>query len=102
MITFAFLRKRVRQSEDMSFENNCYKITFTEKENISLFGHKYDFHLEGVVDCPEFVVHFPLLEKMAAKFGMTLELAQGFHHFFEDHKDIDQYKFLLNRMNALE
>jgi hypothetical protein len=39
---------------------------------------------------------------MAAKFGMTLELAQGFHHFFEDHKDKDQYKFLLNRMNALE
>lgn len=39
---------------------------------------------------------------MAAKFGMTLELAQGFHHFFEDHKDREDYKLLLNRMNALE
>ncbi|XP_028392720.1 mRNA cap guanine-N7 methyltransferase-like [Dendronephthya gigantea] len=93
---------RVRQSEGMSIENDCYKITFTEKENIALFGHKYDFHLEGVVDCPEFVVHFPLLEKMATKFGLTLELAQGFHDFFEDHKDKDDYRFLLNRMNALE
>lgn len=57
------LRKRLRESETMSFGNDCYKITFTEKENISLFGHKYDFHLEGVVDCPEFLVYFPLLEK---------------------------------------
>lgn len=40
--------------------------------------------------------------RMAAKFDMTLELAQGFHQFFEDHKDKDDYKFLLNRMNALE
>ena len=39
---------------------------------------------------------------MAAKFDLTLELAQGFHQFFEDHKDKDDYKFLLNRMNALE
>ena len=39
---------------------------------------------------------------MAKKFDLTLELAQGFHHFFEDHKDKDDYRFLLNRMNALE
>ena len=43
-----------------------------------------------------------LFIRMAAKFDMTLELAQGFHQFFEDHKDKDDYKFLLNRMNALE
>ena len=40
--------------------------------------------------------------RMVTKFGLTLEVAQGFHHFFEDHKDKDEYKFLLNRMNALE
>ena len=40
--------------------------------------------------------------RMATKFGLTLELAQGFHDFFEDHKDKDEYRFLLNRMNALE
>jgi len=28
-----------------------------------IFGAKYNFHLEGVVDCPEFLVYFPALEK---------------------------------------
>jgi hypothetical protein len=39
---------------------------------------------------------------MAKKFDLTLELARGFHSFFEDHKDNEEYRFLLNRMNALE
>lgn len=29
-----------------------------------IFGAKYNFHLEGVVDCPEFLVYFPALEKL--------------------------------------
>lgn len=49
----------------MEFGNEVYKIKFaTEgKDDIPLFGAKYDFFLEGVVNCPEFVVYFPLLEK---------------------------------------
>ena len=49
----------------MSFGNEVYEISFdTEsKQNIPLFGAKYHFKLEGVVDCPEFIVYFPLLEK---------------------------------------
>ena len=49
----------------MSFGNEVYRVTFQTdgKDNIPLFGAKYDFHLEGVVDCPEFLVYFPLLEK---------------------------------------
>ncbi len=34
-----------------------------DKNALPLFGAKYDFHLEGVVDCPEFLVYFPVLEK---------------------------------------
>ena len=40
-----------------------YRVTFEKKDDYPLFGCKYDFHLEGVVDCPEFLVYFPLLEK---------------------------------------
>ena len=49
----------------MTFGNDVYQITFKtpDKENIPLFGGEYDFHLEGVVDCPEFVVYFPALTK---------------------------------------
>lgn len=35
----------------------------TEKQ-FPIFGAKYNFHLEGVVDCPEFLVYFPVLEKL--------------------------------------
>ena len=39
---------------------------------IPLFGAQYKFHLEGVVDCPEFLVHFQTLEKLAEKYGLIL------------------------------
>ena len=52
-------------AEGMSFGNDVYRVTFLgeEKDKLPLFGAKYDFHLEGVVDCPEFLVHFPTLVK---------------------------------------
>lgn len=28
--------------------------------------------MQGVVDCPEFLVYLPLLEKLATKFGLLL------------------------------
>ena len=42
-----------------------------DTERIPLFGAQVDFHLEGVVDCPEFLVHFPTLEKLAAKYDLV-------------------------------
>jgi mRNA (guanine-N7-)-methyltransferase len=60
-----FYRKRLRESPDNSFGNDVYRVTFDEKDssNMPLFGARYSFHLEGVVDCPEFLVYFPLFEK---------------------------------------
>jgi len=60
-----FRRKRLRASPDMSFGNNVYNVKFLSdnKHDLPLFGCKYDFHLEGVVDCPEFLVYFPALEE---------------------------------------
>ena len=59
-------RKRVRAADDKrSFGNEVYSVTFQDEntDNLPLFGAKYDFHLEGVVDCPEFLVYFPAFEK---------------------------------------
>jgi len=55
-------RKR-QQTEGDSFGNEIYKVEFQcdTKPPVPLFGAKYSFHLEGVVDCPEFLVHFPTL-----------------------------------------
>ena len=58
--------KRARNSSDgRSFGNEVYSVSFDGEntENLPLFGAKYDFHLEGVVDCPEFLVYFPAFEK---------------------------------------
>ncbi len=64
-VPYYFYRRRLRESPENSFGNEIYKISFQteDKDNLPLFGAKYDFHLEGVVDCPEFLVYFPVLEK---------------------------------------
>ena len=35
-------------------------------EKLPLFGTKYYFRLHGVVDLPEFIVHFPLLVRLVS------------------------------------
>ncbi|EDO40546.1 predicted protein, partial [Nematostella vectensis] len=91
---------RLREAEGLEFGNEVYRIKFENKEDFPLYGCKYDFHLEGVVDCPEFLVYFPLFEKMAEKYDMKLVFVKTFHEFFHDHQN-DSLN-LLYRMNALE
>ena len=66
--------------------NSVYSITFDhplpDSDPPPLFGAKYNFHLEGVVDCPEFLVHFPTLEELAKRHGLTLVCRQRFDSYF--------------------
>lgn len=94
------LVRRLEKSEDLSFGNDVYKVTFEKKGDYPLYGCKYDFHLEGVVDCPEFLVYFPVLEKMAEKYNMKLVETKTFHDFFRE-KTKDSTS-LLYKMKALE
>lgn len=96
------LVRRVKHSEGLSFGNDVYRVTFKDKENFPLFGCIYDFHLEGVVDCPEFLVYFPLLERMAKKYGMRLLYSDTFAEFFKKHSSDRENCQLLSRMKALE
>lgn len=57
---YSVFRKRLEQSDSNSFGNEVYRVTFQKKGDYPLFGCKYDFNLEGVVDVPEFLVYFPL------------------------------------------
>lgn len=62
-----------------SFGNEVFEIGFLcDTDEPPLFGGKYNFKLQGVVDCPEFLVHFPLLVKLARKFGLQLVMREGF------------------------
>jgi mRNA (guanine-N7-)-methyltransferase len=66
-----FFSERCRNSPNQSISNDVFSITFdssidlskTSNEAIPLFGAKYHFSLDEVVDCPEYLVYFPLLEK---------------------------------------
>lgn len=96
--------RRLKQSDSNSFGNDVYSISFDEPipETFSLFGATYKFHLDGVVDCPEFLVYFPVLEKLAKQFGLKLIYRKRFEDFFEDSKKNRQNQTLLSKMNALQ
>ena len=50
-------------SSSCSFGNEVFSVTFQNKGDYPLFGCKYDFNLEGVVNVPEFLVYFPMLQE---------------------------------------
>lgn len=82
------IMKRKRDAEDDSFGNDLYRITFQcDADDPPLFGAKYNFELDGVVNCPEFLVYFPLLVKLARKFGLQLVMKHRFEDYFQLHKD---------------
>ena len=55
-----------------------------------------------VVDCPEFLVHFPTLVRLAEQHGLMMIGKQRFQNFFNAKKDAQDGRMLLSRMNALE
>lgn len=96
------LIRRLEASETESFGNEIYTVKFQKKGNYPLFGCKYDFNLEGVVDVPEFLVYFPLLTEMAKKYNMKLIYKKTFLEFYEEKIKNNENKMLLKRMQALE
>ncbi|XP_061166649.1 mRNA cap guanine-N7 methyltransferase-like [Saccostrea echinata] len=98
------IMKRLRSSEDKSFGNDVYRVTYEldDLDNVPLFCAKYNFHLEGVVDCPEFLVYFPVLEKLAEDYGMKLVYKKTFADYFSENVEKGEYRNLLNKMQGLE
>ncbi|XP_038602254.1 mRNA cap guanine-N7 methyltransferase [Tachyglossus aculeatus] len=96
------LIKRLEASDSDSFGNDVYTVKFQKKGEYPLFGCKYDFNLEGVVNVPEFLIYFPLLNEMAKKYNMKLVFKKTFLEFYDEKiKNVDN-KMLLKRMQALE
>ncbi|KAH8249003.1 hypothetical protein KR032_005035 [Drosophila birchii] len=83
------------------FGNDVYSIEFDCGTNpLPIFGAKYQFHLEGVVDCPEFLVHFPTLVKLGRKYGLQLLRRSTFADYYKE--TLPQGRQLLQRMSGLE
>ncbi|XP_071487902.1 mRNA cap guanine-N(7) methyltransferase-like [Diadema antillarum] len=96
------LVSRLKGAEGLTFGNEVYKVTFEKKEEFPLFGCKYDFHLEGVVDCPEFLIYFPLLEEMAKEFDMELVYFKNFMEIYKENSENVDNQALIAKMQALE
>lgn len=93
---------RAQKSSNWSFGNRIFniKLLFDPKDGYPLFGGKYDFNLEGVVNCPEFLVNFEVLEKLALEYGLELVYKARFSDFFKEHSG--KYKQLLQRIKCFE
>lgn len=65
MVIILLNRKRLRLFENKFFGNDVYRVIYEldDFDMVFLFGVKYNFYLEGVVDCLEFLVYFFMLEK---------------------------------------
>ncbi|XP_017486425.1 PREDICTED: mRNA cap guanine-N7 methyltransferase-like [Rhagoletis zephyria] len=103
------IMKRLKNSGTNTYGNDVYSISFPKpyeelvKEGIPLFGAKYDFHLDEVVDCPEFLVYFPVFVEICRSFGLQLLLCKRFDEFFTENYKTDKDNFaLMNYMDALE
>ncbi|XP_025422666.1 mRNA cap guanine-N7 methyltransferase isoform X2 [Sipha flava] len=94
--------RRQRECGKKKFGNSIYNIEFMcdPEKLLPIFGAKYIFHLEGVVNCPEFLVYFPAFEKLAKSYGLELKMKMTFGDFFEKHSKLDLN--FLNRISALE
>ncbi|BHF69718.1 hypothetical protein SprV_0301276400 [Sparganum proliferum] len=94
----------------VTFGNSVYSIKFdvngpTRDPNaLPLFGARYTFQLEGVVDCPEYLVHPLLLRTMATELNLThLVGPLPFPKHLRDETQRNQASFrLLSIMDALE
>lgn len=99
------IMSRLKSSGTNTFGNSVFSVTFPHESvglTPPLFGAQYSFHLTEVVDCPEFLVHFPTMVKLAEKYGLMMIGKQRFQNYFQQRRDLKDSGKLLSKMNALE
>ena len=94
--------KRLRNAKSNCLKNRAFSLEMCSPEPYSLFGATYNFYLADVVNCPEFLVHFPAFVKLASKFGLKLVSKKRFDEVYEENKNTGLGRALLRRMKALE
>lgn len=99
---------RLKNSDTDSFGNDIYNIKFhldertADKNNFPLFGVKFDFQLDNVVECPEFLINFDALTKLAKRHNLELVFNQKFSDFFDKYSEVPEYRKLISIMKSLE
>lgn len=92
----------------LKFGNEIFSIEFPENalenDRVPLFGNTYMFHLHGVVDCPEFLVHFPTVVHIAKQFNLEFHYQKRFEDYFLENlgERNGPNRKLLERMRSLK
>lgn len=101
--------RRAREANSLTYGNDVYQISFKDERILDpdytppLFGCTYTFKLDDcVVDCPEFLVYFPAVEKIARKYGLVPCFKKTFEEYFHENKDKEEGRRLLKRMNVFQ
>ena len=95
---------RLKAADSHTFGNDIYSIKFMDDVNISdlpIFGAKYNFVLDGVVDCPEFLVYFPALVKLAKKYSLELVAKERFEDYYETKIRSGTYLLIMHSIGQL-
>ncbi len=84
LMTTHFLSLRLRNEKNSTFGNDVFRIQtdYDVDKKIPLFGAKYDFFLEDVVNCPEFLVHFPTFVKYVSTCSCFIYQKESFRNFY--------------------
>ncbi|KAL6228041.1 hypothetical protein ACLB2K_001995 [Fragaria x ananassa] len=99
--------KKLRQAQGLFFGNSVYWVRFDEEfsekkfKSSSPFGIKYMFHLEGCVDCPEWLVPFHVFKSLAEEYGMELVFVKNNHEFVHEYMKLPEYEVLMQTIGAL-
>ncbi|PHT72654.1 mRNA cap guanine-N7 methyltransferase 1 [Capsicum annuum] len=99
--------KKYREAEGLAFGNSVYWICFDEEfsekkfKSSNPFGIKYKFHLEDAVDCPEWIVPFPVFKAMAEEYDFELVFVKNNHEFVDEYMKKPEFVELMRRLGAL-
>ncbi|KAI8809918.1 guanine-N(7)-methyltransferase [Cladochytrium replicatum] len=97
------LVRKLRRAPELSFGNDVYKVTFTQKDMYPAFGHEYVFDLVDAIDhCPEYLVHFPTFRRLAEETGLELIYKKTLHEMFTEEVQNEESLRLLYRMGAVD
>ncbi|KAM3716504.1 mRNA cap guanine-N7 methyltransferase [Dirofilaria immitis] len=99
----------IKNSKDGTYTNRISRLIYGDVEALKnntyrppIFGALIHFSLDTQVNCPEYLVHFPVLERLLADCGLKLVYKKRFPDAFDYYINERNGRALLGRMQALE
>ncbi|KAI6202481.1 MRNA cap guanine-N7 methyltransferase [Aphelenchoides besseyi] len=98
----------INKGNNNCYENDVCRVDLTDKAiNLKttqppLFGAQIYFALDQVVNCPEYLAYFDLLQRMLADCDMELVYMKPFSEIYKEYMNDKSGLQLMSRMKAVE